>query len=65
MTLSGRTLFVTGGNSGIGLAAALAKHPLGRVGAKEEVADAVLFLCRDASFTTGHAFPVDGGWTTG
>lgn len=46
-------------------ALALAKHPLGRVGAKEEVADAVLFLCRDATFTTGHAFPVDGGRTTG
>lgn len=46
-------------------ALALAKHPLGRVGAKEEVADAVLFLCRDATFTTGHALPVDGGRTTG
>ena len=46
-------------------AVALAKHPLGRVGEKEEVADAVLFLCRDATFTTGHAFPVDGGRTAG
>lgn len=46
-------------------ALALAKHPLGRIGAKEEVADAVLFLCRDATFTTGHALPVDGGRTTG
>jgi NAD(P)-dependent dehydrogenase (short-subunit alcohol dehydrogenase family) len=45
--------------------AALARHPMGRVGLKEEVADAVLFLCRDATFTTGHAFPVDGGRTTG
>jgi NAD(P)-dependent dehydrogenase (short-subunit alcohol dehydrogenase family) len=44
---------------------ALAKHPLGRVGLKEEVADAVLFLCRDATFTTGHAFSVDGGRTAG
>jgi NAD(P)-dependent dehydrogenase (short-subunit alcohol dehydrogenase family) len=44
---------------------ALAKHPLGRVGAKEEVAAAVLFLCRDATFTTGHAFQVDGGRTAG
>jgi NAD(P)-dependent dehydrogenase (short-subunit alcohol dehydrogenase family) len=44
---------------------ALAKHPLGRVGEKEEVAEAVLFLCRDATFTTGHAFPVDGGRTSG
>ncbi len=44
---------------------ALSKHPLGRVGNKEEVADAVLFLCRDATFTTGHAFSVDGGRTAG
>jgi NAD(P)-dependent dehydrogenase (short-subunit alcohol dehydrogenase family) len=43
----------------------LAKHPLGRVGDKEEVADAVLFLCRDATFTTGLAFTVDGGRTVG
>ena len=41
----------------------LAKHPLGRVGLKEEVAAAVLWLCRDATFTTGHAFTVDGGRT--
>lgn len=46
-------------------ALALAKHPMNRVGEKEEVAAAVLFLCRDATFTTGHAFPVDGGRTTG
>ncbi|PTR12559.1 MULTISPECIES: SDR family NAD(P)-dependent oxidoreductase [unclassified Novosphingobium] len=46
-------------------ALALAKHPLGRVGYKEEVADAVLFLNRDATFTTGHALPVDGGRTAG
>lgn len=44
---------------------ALAKHPLSRVGEKEEVAAAVLYLCRDATFTTGHAFPVDGGRTAG
>lgn len=46
-------------------AVALARHPMGRVGDKEEVANAVLFLCRDATFTTGHALPVDGGRTTG
>ncbi len=45
-------------------AQAAALHPMGRIGAKEEVAQAVLFLCRDATFTTGHAFPVDGGLTT-
>jgi NAD(P)-dependent dehydrogenase (short-subunit alcohol dehydrogenase family) len=45
--------------------AALAKHPLGRVGEADEVAAAVLYLCRDATFTTGHALTVDGGRTAG
>ena len=41
----------------------LSMHPLGRVGAPEEVASAVLWLCsKGASFTTGHALPVDGGY---
>ena len=44
---------------------AVAKHPMGRIGLKEEVAQAVLFLCRDATFTTGLAFTVDGGRTVG
>ena len=38
--------------------------PLGRVGKPEEVAKAALFLCSDdASFITGVALPVDGGYT--
>ena len=37
--------------------------PLGRLGEPEEVAEAVVWLCSDAaSFITGHALPVDGGW---
>ena len=41
-----------------------ARHPLGRLGTTGEVAQAVLWLCSDqASFTTGHALPVDGGLT--
>lgn len=38
-------------------------HPIGRIGEPEEIADAVLWLCSDqASFVTGHALPVDGGF---
>jgi NAD(P)-dependent dehydrogenase (short-subunit alcohol dehydrogenase family) len=38
-------------------------HPIGRVGQPREVADAVVWLCSEhASFITGHALPVDGGW---
>lgn len=39
-------------------------HPLGRVGEPSEVAQAVVWLCSAAaSFITGVALPVDGGFT--
>jgi NAD(P)-dependent dehydrogenase (short-subunit alcohol dehydrogenase family) len=43
--------------------ALIAQDPLGRVGKPEEVARAVVWLCSDAaSFVTGHALAVDGGF---
>ena len=40
-----------------------AKHPIGRLGKPEEVAELVLFLSSDkASFITGSYYPVDGGY---
>lgn len=41
-----------------------ALQPVGRLGTPEEVAALVLWLCSDAaSFVTGAALPVDGGYT--
>ncbi|HKA14182.1 MAG TPA: SDR family NAD(P)-dependent oxidoreductase [Myxococcota bacterium] len=41
-------------------------HILNRPGRPEEVANCALFLVSDeASFVTGHALVVDGGWTAG
>jgi len=38
------------------------EQPIGRMGKPEEVASLALYLCSDeASFTTGCAYPVDGG----
>lgn len=39
-------------------------HPIHRLGASQEVADLVAFLCSDeASFCTGGYFLVDGAYT--
>lgn len=43
-----------------------AMHLLGRTGQPEEIASVALFLCsQDASFITGQAVVVDGGYTAG
>ncbi len=46
--------------------ASRSRHPMGRFGRAEEVAQATLYLASDASsFTTGTELVVDGGWLAG
>lgn len=42
-----------------------AAKPMGRIGKPEEIAETVVFLCSEgASFITGQALAIDGGWVT-
>lgn len=46
-------------------AALVAREPMGRMGTPDEIAAAVLWLCSDAaSFVTGQALAVDGGFVS-
>lgn len=42
----------------------IARHPIGRLGSSEEIAEAIVWLASDkSSFVTGHILLVDGGYT--
>jgi 2-keto-3-deoxy-L-fuconate dehydrogenase len=43
-------------------AAFIARQPIGRIGTPEEIADLALYLA-GATYTTGQAIAIDGGWT--
>jgi len=52
------------GGTAEGRAKVISEEPIARMGRPEEIANAVLWLCSDASsFTVGHALVVDGGQT--
>ncbi|WP_117195822.1 SDR family oxidoreductase [Rhizobium terrae] len=44
------------------LATFIARQPQGRLGAAEEIADLAVYIA-GATYTTGQAFAIDGGWT--
>ena len=43
-------------------AAFVARQPIGRIGQPEEIADLAVYLA-GATYTTGQAYNIDGGWT--
>ena len=43
-------------------AAFVARQPIGRIGTPEEIADLAVYLA-GATYTTGQAYAIDGGWT--
>ncbi len=50
---------------GAALQSFLARQPMSRFGRPEEIAALAVYLASDeAAFVTGHAFVIDGGWTT-
>jgi 2-keto-3-deoxy-L-fuconate dehydrogenase len=58
-----RVLGETAGGYDKARASFLARQPTGRLGTPEEIAAMVVFLASDeASFVTGQAYVIDGGW---
>jgi 2-keto-3-deoxy-L-fuconate dehydrogenase len=51
-----------GGDYEAARAAFIARQPMGRIGTPEEVADLAVHLA-GATYTTGQAYVIDGGWT--
>jgi pteridine reductase len=61
----GAILWPENGMSGATKDAILEQVPLGRPGTPGDVADAVLFLARDADYVTGQIIAIDGGRSIG
>jgi 2-keto-3-deoxy-L-fuconate dehydrogenase len=50
------------GDFEVARAAFIARQPIGRIGTPEEIADLAVYVA-GATYTTGQAFAIDGGWT--
>ena len=50
------------GNYDEARAAFIARQPMGRLGTPEEIADLAVYIA-GATYTSGQAFAIDGGWT--
>lgn len=51
-----------GGDYDTARAAFIARQPMGRLGTPEEIADLAVYLA-GATYTTGQAYNIDGGWS--
>ena len=50
------------GDYDVARAAFIARQPMGRIGTPEEIADLAVYLA-GATYTTGQAYNIDGGWS--